>query len=130
MATAIEFSEQDRVGLAGMVMEVFSEWRLTENEMVMLLGLPEGTRQRVLTRYRHGTPLPDDELVLERVRHILGISQSLQLLNPLNPGTGYLWLRNRSKYFHKRPPLQVMLEDGFPGLKQVWTNLDCTQGWD
>ena len=127
---SIEFTEEERKSLAELVMTIFAEWRLSEEQMITLLGLPETTKARHLSRFKHGTPLPADEIVMERVRHILGIRESLQLLNPLNPGAGYLWLRNTSTKFVKRPPLQVMLEDGFLGLKQVWTNLDCTQGWD
>ena len=125
-----EFSEEQRKGLAELVMGIFTEWKLSEEQMITLLGMEGKIKARHLGRYRHGTPLPDDAIVMERVRHILGIRESLQLLNPLNPGAGYLWLRNTSTKFIGRPPLQVMLEDGFPGLKQVWTNLDCTQGWD
>ena len=126
----MKFTDDERKSLAEMVMMIFAEWKLEEREMIELLGMPEDTKPRVLSRFKHGTPLPDDEILLERVRHIMGIRQSLGLLNPLNPGAGYLWLRNTSKKFPDRPPLQVMKEDGFPGLKQVWVNLDCTQGWD
>lgn len=127
---SVEFSEEQRKGLAEMVMGIFTEWKLSEEQMITLLGMDGKIKARHLSRYKHGTPLPDDQIVMERVRHILGIRESLHLLNPLNPGAGYLWLRNTSTKFVGRPPLQVMLEDGFPGLKQVWTNLDCTQGWD
>ena len=130
MGDVMNLTLEERGALAQLLAEIFDEWRLQPEQAIVLLGLPEKTKQRELERYKRGNPLPDDPLVEERARHLVGIWESLHVLNPLNPRAGYLWLNNKSKYFTKRPPLQVMLEDGIPGLKQVWTNLDCTQGWD
>ncbi|MBT3197098.1 MAG: DUF2384 domain-containing protein [Gammaproteobacteria bacterium] len=124
----LEFSYEERVALTQRVMGLFEEWGIGKREQLELLGL--SGKERMLTQFRYGTPLPDDQLVLQRVRHLIGIGDALFLNFPRTTAGGGVWLRHTNKYLSKRPPLSIMLEDGIPGLKQVWTNLDCTQGWD
>jgi len=121
-------NDQDRNRLGEIVLDQMEDWGLSKDDQLTLLGL-EG-KSRSLSRYRHGHPLPDDPDVLERVRHLLGIGEALRGYFPLNHKGGSVWLRHTNKYFHKKPPLRMMLEDGLIGMHRVWVNLDCTQGWD
>ncbi len=123
-----QMSEQDRGDLAILVMGIFEDWRLDPEEQLELIGRDHTASQRELTRWRHGTPLPDDEQMLERARHILGIHEALQVVFPRNPRQPAFWLRNRNPYFGTAP-LAVMIDDGLAGMDWVWRHLDCTQGW-
>ncbi len=124
----LEFNFEERVLLARRVMSLFQEWDIGKKEQMRLLGV-DG-KERMLTQFMHGTPIPDEQSVLQRVRHLIGIGDALFHNFPRSRAGGAIWLRHTNKYLSKRPPLTIMLEDGIPGLKQVWVNLDCTQGWD
>lgn len=124
----LEFSIEERVLLARRVMSLFEEWDIGKKEQMKLLGVTG--KERMLTQFRHGAPIPDEQSVLQRVRHLIGIGDALFHNFPRSRSGGAIWLRHTNKYLCKRPPLTIMLEDGIPGLKQVWVNLDCTQGWD
>ncbi|MBC8520005.1 MAG: hypothetical protein H8D24_06335 [Gammaproteobacteria bacterium] len=124
----LEFNFEARVLLARRVMSLFKEWDIGKKEQMRLLGV-DG-KERMLTQFMHGTPIPDEQSVLQRVRHLIGIGDALFHNFPRSRAGGAIWLRHTNKYLSKRPPLTIMLEDGIPGLKQVWVNLDCTQGWD
>ena len=124
----LDFNFEERVLLARRVMSLFQEWDIGKKEQMRLLGV-DG-KERMLTQFMHGTPIPDEQSVLQRVRHLIGIGDALFHNFPRSRAGGAIWLRHTNKYLSKRPPLTIMLEDGIPGLKQVWVNLDCTQGWD
>ena len=126
--TDLEFNFEERVLLARRVMSLFQGWDIGKKEQMRLLGV-DG-KERMLTQFMHGTPIPDEQSVLQRVRHLIGIGDALFHNFPRSRAGGAIWLRHTNKYLSKRPPLTIMLEDGIPGLKQVWVNLDCTQGWD
>lgn len=127
---ATEYSEQERALLAEHVMHLLEDWRLQPPMQLALLGLEASVKPRHLSRFKHGNPLSDDQQVMERVVHLLGIRQALERNHPMNRRFAYLWLNQRSKYFTRRTPLEVMLEDGLIGMRQVWENLDCTMRWD
>ncbi len=125
----LEFSYEERVVMTERVMELFEEWGIGKREQMVLLGLKG--KERMLTQFKYGTPIPDEQPVLQRARHLIGIGDALFHNFPRSTKAGgAVWLRHTNKYFNKRSPLTIMLEDGIPGLKQVWVNLDCTQGWD
>jgi hypothetical protein len=124
-----EFTEDERVQLAQLVMNIFGDWEIAPELQLMLLGLPEKTRQRELTRFKHGTPLPDDEELLDRARHIIGINSSLHLLYPLNRNMASFWLRTRNRML-RGTPLHIMADNGLAGMNRIWRHLDCTQNWD
>ena len=126
---AVELSEEERIQLAALVMSIFEEWQLDGDQQLALLGLPEGTKHRELTRWRRGTPFPQEDALLNRAKHVLGIQESLHVIFPLNPRMPVFWLTNRNRYF-KSPPLTVMLEEGLVGMNRVWRHLDCTVNWE
>lgn len=126
---SVELSDEERIRLAELVMSIFDEWHLDPAQQLSLLGLPEDTKPRELTRYRRGTPFPQEEALLARAKHVLGIQESLHVVFPLNPQMPIFWLNNRNRYF-KMAPLHVMLDEGLPGMNRVWRHLDCTVNWE
>jgi len=111
-----------------MVMAIFEEWQLNAQQQLLLLGMPEDTKPRELTRWRRGTPFPQEEALLNRAKHVLGIQEALHVVFPLNPRMPVFWLNNRNRYF-RSAPLTVMLDEGLPGMNRVWRHLDCTVNW-
>lgn len=126
---SVVLSEEERTRLAELVMSIFEEWQLNAEQQLSLLGLPEGTKSRELTRWRRGTPFPQDEALLIRAKHVLGIQEALHVVFPLNPRMPIFWLNNRNRYF-KIAPLHVMIDEGLPGMNRVWRHLDCTVNWE
>ena len=125
---SVELSEEERTRLAELVMAIFDEWQLDAGQQLLLLGLPEDTKPRELTRFRRGTPFPQEDALLNRAKHVLGIQEALNVVFPLNPHMPVFWLNNRNRYF-KTPPLHVMLDEGVAGMNRVWRHLDCTVNW-
>lgn len=125
---ALDLNEQERGRLAQLVMNIFEDWRIDSDDQKALLGLPEKESARTLSRFRQGKPLPDEEDIIERARHVLGIQSSLQRTYPLNANMPKFWLYHRNKAL-KGFPLQIMLEEGLPGMHRVWRHLDCTLNW-
>lgn len=121
-------TEERRIQLASSVIRAMADWGISPKHQLSLLNLDVKVRE--LTKFTDGKPLPDEEEVLDRTKHILGIAKALRGFFPLNHKGGAIWLRNKNKYFPERPPIQMMLEDGIAGMYKVWTNLDCAQGWD
>ncbi len=127
--TELNFTYEERQHLTIRVLSVMRDWKLSETEQMVLLGLAH-EKPRMLTKLRNGTPLPDDQDILQRVRHLVGIGDALERNYPRTQGGGQVWLRHTNKYLNKRTPIAMMLEDGIYGMHQVWIRLDCTQGWD
>ncbi|MDH3353753.1 MAG: hypothetical protein OEL79_00905 [Chromatiales bacterium] len=127
---AVELSESERTQLGQVVTDIFNSWGVKDELQIVLLGLPEKTKPRQLTRFRHGQqPLPQEDELLDRAKHILGIQQSLDIMFPLNKNMPNFWLHNRNRSL-KGIPLTIMLETGLIGMGRVWRTLDCTQNWE
>lgn len=125
------YDSKDWEAVTLVVMDILGRWRVNGAQQVALLGLPEKTRPRELTRYKHGTPFPQDNPVLrEHVEHIMGIQESLGTIYPLTPTMPWFWIKTRNRYFRGASPLQVMLDEGLAGMHRVWCHLDVSQNWD
>lgn len=55
----------------------------------------------------------------ERAAYLLAIHKALRLLYPENPGLRYDWVNRRNRVFNDRTPLDVMRDEGLPGIAQV-----------
>ncbi len=125
----VELNETERTNLALLVMDILEDWRLADEDKLALLGLPEGTRPRELTRFKRGQPFPQDEAVIERAKHLLGIQEALHVVFCRNPNMPAFWLRTRNRVL-RQIPIELMLSDGLDGMHRVWSHLDCTVNWD
>jgi len=123
-------SLDDRVQLARVIMNILDTWGVDAEGKIFLLGLPEDTRTRHLSKFYHDTPLPDDPEVAERIDHVLGIARALRTSYPANPKMATFWLNTRNKKFQNRTPLDAMLQDGLQGMMAVRVHLDCAWDWD
>ena len=122
-------SEQERLELGRLVINVLDDWEIGASDQVSILALPGKVSGRHLRRYQDETPLPDDPDVLKRVEHLLGIADALRTTFPRNDKIGILWLKQPCKRLRRRRPVDIMLEDGLSGLITVRTHLDCSFAW-
>jgi hypothetical protein len=100
-------------------------WELTLDEQRALLG---GVSRSTFTRWKkeRNALLTVDQL--ERISHLLGIHQCLEVLMPAH---GAKWPRtaNDLELFQGEPPLRHMIEGGITGLRRVRELLAAQRGW-
>ncbi|HYA38777.1 MAG TPA: antitoxin Xre/MbcA/ParS toxin-binding domain-containing protein, partial [Candidatus Methylomirabilis sp.] len=80
-------------------------------------------------QFRQNTPFPEDERVMERIDHVIGIADALRTSYPHNARMAAIWLNRVNHRFENRTPLNAMLEDGLAGLVAVRVHLDCAYDW-
>jgi hypothetical protein len=122
-------SEEERIALATLVMSIFEDWELDAEYQKVLLGMEDAVKSRELSRYRHGTAFPEDQGLIERARHVVGIHQALHRVFPLNTKMPSFWLYTRNRVL-KGMPIEIMVDEGLPGMTRVWSHLDCTVNWE
>ncbi len=124
-----DLSPEQKIEFTHRVINMLDDWRLDDSQQIQLLGLPEETRARQIRKYRKDTPLPDDEKLMERVEHLLGIADALRTSYPTNAAGGSMWLNRRNSRFKDRTPLKAMLEDGLSSIVAIRIHLDCAYDW-
>jgi len=124
-----DLSSDERSHLARALMHLFDEWDLDLQQRVALLDLPEDTKSRALTRYRNGEPIPEGGDLLLRAKYLLGIQHSLEIALPMNAAIIQAWPTTENSSLQNRRPLDVMLDHGVDGIKQVYDLLTATDEW-
>ncbi|CAB9544025.1 hypothetical protein [uncultured Gammaproteobacteria bacterium] len=120
-------TEEQQNQLTFRLTQVMENWKLTDQDQIILLGL--SLKPRHLYLYRRGDKSFDfDKVLIERAKMVLGIHESLGTTYPTNREYAAIWLKRAVKKFKHKTPLELMLS-GDTGMKRVWHFLDCTQGW-
>lgn len=130
MSETATLDESSRLRLANEIMALFEYWQVNMDDQISLLGLSGEIRKRQLRKFRQDTPLPDDQDVMARAEHLVGISDALRTYFPNSTYARSRWMRTTSKKFPRNTPIQIMLRDGMSGLIRVRAHLDCTYAWD
>ena len=120
-------STEYRASLAKMIMVLFDHWGLKTEDQAALLGLSTKGRTS-LCRYRQGKPLADNQDLLDRAGHLLGIHKSLRLIFPRNKDLAYRWITQPNKRFSNKSPLDIIKERRFEGLLAIRRYLDFERG--
>jgi len=120
---------EDRVSLTRAIIELLDGWEVSPADQVTLLALPEGTRPGAIRQFRQNTPFPEDERVMERIEHLVGIADALRTSYPHNAHMGAIWMHKANHRFENRAPLSAMIEDGLGAIIAVRTHLDCAYDW-
>ncbi len=120
-------SPEYRASLAKMIMNLFEHWGLKTEDQAFLLGLSPKARTS-LARYRKGKPFADNQDLLDRAGHLLGIHKSLRLIFPHNRELAYHWVTQPNKRFDNKAPLDIMKEHRFEGLLAIRRYLDFERG--
>jgi len=118
-----------RIELTQYIISVLESWGLNSKQIISLLDLPGKNNVRVLNRYRQGNELPRCEQVNLRLDYILAIVDALRTSFPRNAHMAPHWMKKPLKRFNKRPPVALLVEDGFGGLQAVRAHLDCSYEW-
>jgi hypothetical protein len=124
-----QMSLEDRIDLTRAIVHILDEWGLSAAQQIKLLALPANTRPGAFRQFRHNTPFPLDEAVMERIEHVIGIADALRTSYPHNARMAGIWLNRVNQRFDNRTPLAAMLEDGLAGLLAVRVHLDCAYDW-
>lgn len=122
-------TEEELIKLTLGIMMMLEEWKVADEDQIVLLGLPEEVKPRHMQRYRKGTPLPNDEEVMSRVEQLIAIYDALRTSFPRNTAFGAKWLVSRNRYLNNVTPMEMMLRDGLEGMHHVRGRLDCTVNW-
>jgi len=124
-----KLSLEDRSELTRAIVNILDDWGLSATQQIVLLALPENTRPGAFRQFRQNTPFPEDERVMERIDHVIGIADALRTSYPHNARMAAIWLNRINHRFDNRAPLAAMLEDGLAGLLAVRVHLDCAYDW-
>jgi len=126
---AIDMDIERRADLARTILTVLRNWGVESEDQINLLGLPEGTRTRVLNKFRTGEPFPDDYDSLMRANYLLSIQNAVTSLFPHNARAADYWMTTPSHYFAGSTPLQIMLNEGVEGMHRVLNYLNGVEDW-
>lgn len=127
---ADEYSEERMIDVTRSIITYLDEWKLTPEQMISVLGLPEKTRSREIQQYRtQSKAFPQTDEVMIRIDHISGIADALRTTFPFSQQMRHLWLHKPHRRFRKKRPVEVILNEGVHGLMRVRVEVDCTYGW-
>ncbi len=125
----IQLEYEERVHLARILMDLLDEWGIEPQQRIVLLGLPDDTRPRALGRYRSGEPLPENDELTVRAKHLLDIRSALHAAFPMSEAMAKYWVTTSSPQFDGMTPLDVMLKEGVGGMDRVRAHLHADDAW-
>ena len=116
-------SDEERAQLAYMVLALFRRWGLEESQKLTLLGLSPRAKKR-LEAHKKGRPLEPDPETLGRASGLLAIHQQLADRFPGDDDVRtYTWVVTPQPGLDNRRPVDLMLEEGVPGIRRVLEHL-------
>ncbi|MDD5394188.1 MAG: DUF2384 domain-containing protein [Thiothrix sp.] len=125
-----QFSPEEMGALTRAVVHHLDEWKISAEDMLAVLGLPEDVRPRHLQQYRQGMKaFPQTEDIMHRIDHLVGIADALRTTFPFSSQMRVMWLQKPHRRFQQRSPLAVMLDEGTDGLMKVRIEVDCAYGY-
>lgn len=125
-----EFSSEQMASLTQAVVNHMDEWKISAEDMLSVLGIEKEAKTRHLNSFRRGEKsLPQKPEVMQRIDHIVGISDALRTTFPFSSQMRVMWLQKPHRRFQKRTPLNVMLSEGVNGLQKVRIEVDCAYGY-
>lgn len=125
-----QYSLEEKVMISRMVMSLLRRWGIPQEYQVDVLGLPEGTKPRSLSKYHRDTPLPEEPEVMERVKFLTQIADALRTSYPHNPEAAFNWMKQPHRRFGGATPAQVIVERGRTGIIEVLSDVDCAYAWE
>ena len=125
-----QLSDDQRREFTRAVMSFLDTWKLSSEQTVKLLNLPDSVRTRHLAHFRSGMKaLPEGKEVWSSVDHLIGICDALRTTFPFSDEMRLSWIRKPHRRFQQQTPLAVMLNEGVSGLLKVRIDIDCAFGW-
>jgi uncharacterized protein (DUF2384 family) len=117
--------EEERTQLAYMVLALMRRWGLEDSQKLALLGLSPRDKKQ-LEAHKKGRPLAPDPEILGRASGLLVIHQRLADRYPDDADQRtYTWVVTPQPDLEDRRPLEVMLEEGAPGIRRILEHLQA-----
>ena len=111
-------------------LRILDRWKLDNSEQLSLLNLPTDMHPRMLKRLRRGdSQMQENHDMLDRVRCIFEIDQSLQQMFPFNAGMANYWVTTPNLNLQEQRPVDVMLAHGTEGMQTVTQQLNGATCW-
>ncbi len=126
-----DYSKQEMLSLTAGVMGYLDGWKLSAEQMMVILGIEDSAKKRHLQSFRLGDkPFPETEHLMTRLDHIIGIADALRTTFPFSDKMRLMWLRKPHRRFKKNTPLAIIMGDDSPnGLLKVRMEVDCAYGY-
>ena len=126
-----QYSKDEMTRITQGVMAYLDSWKLSSEQILIILGLTDSVKKRHLQGFRMGDksfPISDDLMI--RIDHIVGISDALRTTFPFSDKMRLMWLRKPHRRFQKNTPLSIIMDDdGVNGLSRVRREVDCSYGY-
>lgn len=126
-----EYSKEDLITITKSVMNQLDDWNLSSVQALAVLGLSDDSKSRQVQSFRKGTtPFPETPELMQRIDHIVGITEALRTTFPFSDNMRQLWMRRPHRRFKNNPPLAVIVnDDSLKGLLMVRSEVDCSYGF-
>ena len=124
-----ELSRDEKGALTAAVLRVLNAWSVPLEAQLGLLGLDPGLGNRELRRFRLGAPLPEGSDRYQRVALLLRIDNSLHTLFPHSELSANLWVTTPRRKLGNLTPLDLMLQKGRDGMRDLALSLDNLDLW-
>jgi len=127
---SMKLGKEDIRELTPHIIGVLDSWKLDEKTIMAILGAEAGSAGRMVRGWRSGSrSLPERADLAERISHIVGISEALHTMLPLNADARIMWLHSSNRRLGGKTPAEFMAHYGIDGLARVRVELDCAWGW-
>jgi len=104
-------------------LRILDKWHIEHSAQLQLLDLPD-MHPRMLKRARNGdSSVEEDQSLLQRIRHIFDINNTLQTMFPHNGSMADYWVTTPNVQLQQRSPLEFMLAHGEDGMQTVTDQL-------
>ncbi|NNF95620.1 MAG: DUF2384 domain-containing protein [Halobacteria archaeon] len=109
-------------------LHILDKWRVEHSAQLQLLDLPD-MHPRMLKRARNGEAnVQEDHGLLQRIRRIFEIHNTLQTMFPHNGDMANYWVTTPNVHLQERSPLEIMITHGYDGMQTVTDQL-AGQSW-
>ena len=124
-----ELSRDEKGALTAAVLRVLDAWSLPVEAQLHLLGLDPGLGKRELRRFRLDAPLPEGSDLYQRVALLLRIENALHTLFTHSELSANLWVTTPRRKLGNLTPLDLMLQKGLGGMRDLALSLDHLDVW-
>jgi hypothetical protein len=122
-------SLEQKIEFTKKIMAMLDNWGVSHENKILLLNLPPEIKTRVVRRFYIDKPLPEDNEVIQRIEHLLGIADAIRTSYPLNGQMAAFWLNKKNERFENKTPLEFMLQGGSKNVIAIRAHLDCAWDW-
>ena len=87
-----DLNKSEKGVLSSMIIKLLDSWEVDSADKIKLLSLPDNTPTRSIRKYRNCTPFPENDVLLEKIEHLIGIADALRTTYPRNMHMGPQWM--------------------------------------